>query len=70
MRDHQHPSHSISPLYKGISEENVRDRLLFHSVRVGTEIGKYLQKNNIGVTNLGGDLIWQAATAKLQISEN
>ena len=63
--DHQHPSHPISPLYKGISEENVSDGLFTNN-----EIGKYLQKNNIGVTNLGGDLIWQAATAKLQISEN
>ena len=32
MRDHQHPSHSISPLYKGFSEENVRDGPLFVKV--------------------------------------
>ena len=27
MRDPEHPSHSVSPLYKGISEENVRDEV-------------------------------------------
>jgi len=25
VRDPEHPLHSVSPLYKGISEENVRD---------------------------------------------
>ena len=27
MRDSQHPSHALSPLYKGVSEENVRDEV-------------------------------------------
>ena len=25
VRDFWHPSHALSPLYKGVSEENVRD---------------------------------------------
>ena len=27
VRDSEHPSHSVSPLSKGISEENVRDEV-------------------------------------------
>ena len=57
---------------KGFEPRRLRDYRHIYLVypQLGTEIGKYLQKNNIGVTNLGGDQIWQAVIAKLQTSEN
>lgn len=53
---------------KGFEPRRLRDYRHIYLVypQLGSEIGKYLQKNDIGVTNLGGDLIWQATTAKLQ----
>lgn len=57
---------------KGFEPRRLRDYRHIYLVypQLGSEIGKYLQKNDIGVTNLGGDLIWQATTAKLQTSDN
>ncbi len=45
---------------KGFEPRRLRDYRHIYLVypQLGTEIGKYLQKNNIGVTNLGGNQIW------------
>ena len=52
MRDKKHPSHSFSPLYKGFSEDYVRDGLKFV---------RSLQKTNV-FCGLG---VWAKETRSL-----
>ncbi len=57
---------------KGFEPRSLRVYRRFYLVypQLGTEIGSYLQKNNLLTSNLGVTSIWQAAPAILQISEN
>jgi len=57
---------------KGFEPRSLRVYRRFYLVypQLGTEIGSYLQKNNLLTSNLGVTSIWQAASAILQISEN
>lgn len=57
---------------KGFEPRSLRVYRRFYLVypQLGTEIGSYLQKNNLLTSNLGVTSIWQATPAILQISEN
>jgi hypothetical protein len=57
---------------KGFEPRSLRVYRRFYLVypQLGTEIGSYLQKNNLLTSNLGVTSIWQAAPAKLQTAEN
>jgi len=57
---------------KGFEPRSLRDyrRIYLVYPQLGTEIGSYLQKNSLLLSDSGVSSIWQSMPAKLQMSEN
>ena len=57
---------------KGFEPRSLRDyrRIYLVYPQLGTEIGSYLQKNSLLLSDSGVSSIWQSVPAKLQMSEN
>ena len=58
--------------HKGFEPRSLRDyrRIYLVYPQLGTEIGSYLQKNSLLLSDTGISSIWQSVPAKLQMSEN